>query len=236
MKTSISKLSLDKFANYTGFLSACVLTGASAFVIFYNNPFKIRIAPPPAPLKISLKTFSQPPQKLEQPTLDTPPLPPKLPKPKPIKEHKKEIKHIKKIQKPKRMLEPAPIQTPVAKAEPNITPMPPSPAPSAPVKHVQKHLSMATSANDERFMRILAAIKKYQRYPKQALKMKKTGIVEVGFILKKDGSATDIKLLKSSGVNSLDEAAIKSVQKASKEFTPLDDEYKISIPIAFKIL
>lgn len=99
-----------------------------------------------------------------------------------------------------------------------------------------KHMNISSSAQDERFIKIVSAIKKHQRYPKQALKMRKMGVVEVSFILHKDGNIKNLKLLKSSGVAVLDEAALKSVQKASKEFPALEDEYTISLPISFKIL
>lgn len=237
MKTSPYQLSSDNFANIVGFSSACMIAGATAFALLYHNPFKTQPLPAPTTLKISLNTFTPTPPKPvvtpQKAPIPTPPAPPK-----------QEVKKIKKHHKP--LHKKHPISKPEIK--PEVSPKPikqepinvQEPTPIQTPKHTQspkapKHLSIATSANDERFLRIVSAIKRHQHYPKQALKMKKQGVVEVSFTLLKDGSTKDIRLIKSSGVASLDEAAIKSVQKASKEFVGLDDEYKISLPIAFKI-
>lgn len=147
MKTSISKPSSDKFANYVGFMSACVLAGVSAFVLLYNNPFKIRISSAPAPLKISLKTFSKPIEKVVPIEPVAKPLPPKPPKPEQVKpKHKKEPKPIKHepkpLREPKIAHEPKPKQEQIA---PTPAPASSTPTPSAPTKQATRHLSMANS-------------------------------------------------------------------------------------------
>lgn len=66
--------------------------------------------------------------------------------------------------------------------------------------------------------------------------MRKSGVVEVVFILHKNGGISELGIAKSSGVAILDEAALKSVQKASQSFEPLGDDYKITIPVAYKLI
>ena len=97
-------------------------------------------------------------------------------------------------------------------------------------------LNLANSAGDENFAKIVAAIKKHQKYPKNAAKMRHQGVVEVRFLLKQDGSVSDVKVLKSSGYSSLDEGALQNVERASKDFPTLQKDYYISIPISFKLI
>lgn len=230
MKISPYQLSQDKLANAAGFISACVITLAVALWLVYKNPFKmVELPKQESSLKISLSTFV-PPQPIEQPKIETRPPKPMLPKP---------IKKIKHQAKKERPIKNEPLKQAIAKAQEPIQESMPNLSPAKPAQDQAlqpKQMNISSSAQDERFIKIVLAIKKHQKYPKQALKMRKTGIVEVSFILHKDGNIKNLKLIKSSGVAVLDEAALKSVQKASKEFPALDDEYTISLPISFKIL
>ena len=59
------------------------------------------------------------------------------------------------------------------------------------------------------------AILAKQHYPSSALTMKRHGTVQVGFLLKSDGTVHDIQLLHSSGTVSLDQAALQAIGDAS---------------------
>lgn len=58
------------------------------------------------------------------------------------------------------------------------------------------------------------AIQNKQQYPPSALQMSRQGKVTVGFKLYPDGSISELQLVKTSGVKSLDEAALAAVRSA----------------------
>lgn len=60
-----------------------------------------------------------------------------------------------------------------------------------------------------------AAIQHAERYPASAAEMGREGRATVGFILHPDGSISELKLLHSSGTNSLDNAALAAVNDAT---------------------
>jgi TonB family protein len=60
-----------------------------------------------------------------------------------------------------------------------------------------------------------AAIEAQQQYPDSALQLGREGLVTVQFLLNQNGQASDIKIAKTSGTMSLDEAAIIAVKNAS---------------------
>ncbi|WP_173667443.1 energy transducer TonB [Campylobacter fetus] len=89
-------------------------------------------------------------------------------------------------------------------------------------------------SNDELFIKIKNEIIKNVIYPKVAKRLGYQGVVKVEFILDKNGLKS--YLLKSeSSFNSLNEAAILALKKASLNFPNVDKEYQISLDIAFKI-
>jgi TonB family protein len=58
------------------------------------------------------------------------------------------------------------------------------------------------------------AIQDKQRYPSSALQMQRQGRVTVGFVLSKEGTISNLRLIHSSGTKSLDEAALAAVREA----------------------
>ncbi|QLH42295.1 MAG: energy transducer TonB [Coxiellaceae bacterium] len=58
------------------------------------------------------------------------------------------------------------------------------------------------------------AIQKHQHYPANALQLNKQGRVTLAFTLLTNGYVSNLTVLKSSGVPSLDEAAIAAVKEA----------------------
>jgi len=171
-------------------------------------------------------------------------------KPKPIE---------KPVEKPKPKPTPKPVKTPEPEPEPQVAqvappaqPSPPTSTPStaqpsgAPSSNVKSNLppsgaetvgefNFATSAGDERFSKIQKAIQKHHKYPKRAQKMRHQGVVEVSFLYKKDGSVRDVKVIKSSGYETLDEAAVELITRAAPDFPTLDRDYVIKIPVSYKL-
>ena len=199
------------------------------------------------------------------PPAPPPPAPPAPPPPEPVVTPPKPVEPPKPIEKPvekpkpKPKPTPKPVKTPepepeqqVAQATPPAQPSPPTPTPpaaqpsAAPSSNVKSNLppsgaetvgefNFATSAGDERFSKIQKAIQKHHKYPKRAQKMRHQGVVEVSFLYKKDGTVRDVKVIKSSGFETLDEAAVELINRAAPDFPTLDRDYVIKIPVSYKL-
>lgn len=59
-------------------------------------------------------------------------------------------------------------------------------------------------------------IEQQKSYPKRARRMHKQGIVKVGFSLSRSGNISNLRIVKSSGINSLDKAILKAVRKVGR--------------------
>lgn len=224
------------------------------------NTFTPPAAPlPPAPTPPAPPPPAPPAPPPPEPVV-TPPEPPKpveppkpIEKPKPVEKPKPIEKPVEKP-KPKPKPTPKPVKTPepepqVVQAPPTPappTPTPPSPQPSPAPSETSSNLppsgaetvgefNFSTSAGDERFSKIQKAIQKHHKYPKRAQKMRHQGVVEVSFLYKKDGSVRDVKVIKSSGYETLDEAAVELINRAAPDFPTLDRDYVIKIPVSYKL-
>jgi protein TonB len=87
--------------------------------------------------------------------------------------------------------------------------------------------------------KVIAAIKKASYYPRKAARKKDRGVVLVRFILWKDGRVDDIEISRSSGSKLLDEAAVETMRKATKDFPKFPqslqaDHLIYAVPIVFK--
>ena len=229
------------------------------------NTFTPPAAPlPPAPTPPAPPPPAPPAPPPPEPVV-TPPEPPKpveppkpIEKPKPVEKPKPIEKPVEKP-KPKPKPTPKPVKTPepepepqVAQAVPPAQPSPPTTTPpaaqpsGAPSSNVKSNLppsgaeivgefNFATSAGDERFSKISKAIQKHRKYPKRAKQMRHQGVVEVSFLYKKDGTVRDVKVIKSSGYETLDEAAVELINRAAPDFPTLDRDYVIKIPVKYNL-
>ncbi len=158
-----------------------------------------------------------------------------------IKKYKKKIikKHYKpkkKTLKPKKVapIKKAPPIAPIQKALPKSSPAsPPSPLQTKEKKVAQK--SYAQIYKENYFDRIRSAIQKYRRYPRIARRTKKEGVVRIAFRLSTSGKIEELRIVQSSGFKVLDRSAIKTIQKASKEFPKPKKVVKIVVPIEYKL-
>lgn len=73
-------------------------------------------------------------------------------------------------------------------------------------------LSMSGQQTNELLVLLHQAIQEHQTYPPSALEMERQGRVTVGFTLLKNGDIMNLRIVKSSGTNSLDEAGLAAVQ------------------------
>lgn len=202
-------------------------------------------APPAPPPPEPVVTPPEPPKPVEPPKPIEKPKPVEKPKPieKPVEKPKPKPKPTPKpVKKPEP--EPQVVQAPPTPAPP--TPTPPAPQPSPAPSKTSSNLppsgaetvgefNFATSAGDERFSKIQKAIQKHHKYPKRAQKMRHQGVVEVSFLYKKDGTVRDVKVIKSSGFETLDEAAVELINRAAPDFPTLDRDYVIKIPVSYKL-
>jgi len=81
------------------------------------------------------------------------------------------------------------------------------------------------------------AIQKAQRYPASAQEMEREGRTTVGFTLYQNGTISDLAILRSSGTNSLDSAALAAVNDAAPfpqvdRYLPAAQTYQIDVVFA----
>ena len=199
-------------------------------------------APPPPPEPPT-------PEPKPEPKVEPKPLP--KPEPKKIEKPKPEPKKVEKKPLPKPEPRPEPKIEPKVEPKPAITAPAPTatPAPvvnsnlpannksiaSAPAQKVAQELNFSNAQSDEDFSKVIAAVKKHKSYPNNARRMKHQGVVEVRFLLKKDGSIDELKVTKSSGFESLDNGALENVKKASSEFPKPKEAQYLRFPIAFTL-
>jgi|688.fasta_scaffold338412_2 protein TonB len=100
-------------------------------------------------------------------------------------------------------------------AVPNPAP-PPPPRPPAAKPAPPPLPPVRPRANERRFADLLQ-----KDYPQSALRRKQEGEVTLSMCMSADGRASDVQVIKSSGVEALDEAAVKGV--ARLPFTPAKD-------------
>jgi len=83
------------------------------------------------------------------------------------------------------------------------------------------------------------AIGRHQRFPDDARKRHKTGIVTIAFVVKADGRIGDIRLAESSGDPSLDDAALQALHRLNR-FKPIPaaigrQSWSMRVPIRFDL-
>jgi|LQYC01.1.fsa_nt_gi TonB family C-terminal domain len=86
----------------------------------------------------------------------------------------------------------------------------------------------------EHFAYIKELIQQHIRYPEMARRRGWQGKVVVDFIIRENGNATDIKIVKSSGYEVLDNNVIKTVKKVTP-FPKPPVEAKVIVPITYRL-
>ena len=82
------------------------------------------------------------------------------------------------------------------------------------------------------------AIQKHQHYPSSAAALKREGRVTVKFMLHKNGNVSFLRVVASSGTDSLDEAAVSAIKAATPfanvaQYLDKDDEYSVDVIFKF---
>jgi protein TonB len=180
---------------------------------------------PPDPVVEPIVLPAEPIKKVEKHIVEPIVLPPD---PKPIIKPKKVKKRVKKRKKrskkkTKKIVEPTPQPQEVIQEEVIETPTPTA-------------AQVDTSAIRDRYTSLIRRlIRKNLYYPKAAIRMRMYGTVTVGFVVQKDGSITDIRIL-SGGKSLLKKGAIRTIESISPPPIPSElgvNQLELSIPIEF---
>lgn len=98
--------------------------------------------------------------------------------------------------------------------------------------------TLAYGKDDNPFLReIKAAIDKAARetYPRQAVKMRLSGRVWLEFVWRTNKELKDVRILKSSGYEILDDNILKAVVRASNEFPAYEKDIRIQLPFHYNL-
>ncbi|MCE3056692.1 energy transducer TonB [Aggregatibacter actinomycetemcomitans] len=196
---------------------------------------QVEAEPPPveekAPEPEKQETVDDPTVKPEPPKVEKPKEPEK-PKEKP-KENPKEKPKEKPKQKPRTDV---PVGDKTVDSNASVNSKATS---TGPVTTNNPNLAGSGASSDERnayLSAIRREIEKHKRYPTRAKMMRKQGIVTVSFSIGADGSISGASIVKSSGAEDLDNAALSAVNSArSIGPRPAGISSSISVPISFKI-
>ncbi|MDR2636179.1 MAG: energy transducer TonB [Campylobacteraceae bacterium] len=218
----------------TGFILSCVIHGSFFYIIyryFINNEKEVIALREEfkAPLKMALTAFV-----VEQPQ-------------KPPQEEKKPEKEKPKPIEPKKIIKQEPVPVPIPVKEPPLeeTQEEIKEAENVPiVEPMQVQNSGAQSASssmaeEDHIMAIIrAAIDKEAKkdYPSKAKKMHMEGITKVKISIDRDGNIILLEITESSGFTMLDQSAIKSIKKASKNFPKPPKVLLFIVPIAYELV
>jgi len=193
----------------------------------------------PEKLPDGVKQALSAPQEVETPQEEVP-LPKLAEAPKPVIQVAKKVVHKVK-----------PKSQPVKPPEKEILPAPTPPAPvtSAPPDSQQQRVaapasSSASTANpgQTNWVGLLRQrLDRYKRYPAQAARQQAQGVAYLGLTLDRQGKVLNVRLVKSSGVSSLDREALALPERASPlppppgDFAPEKQQVTLTIPINFNL-
>lgn len=155
-----------------------------------------------------------------------------LPEPRPVVKEPEKKQPVQKAEprkkEPRKTVEkPAPKKE-VAKAEPKAKPAARASAASKTAK--------APTVSPARWQaRVLARIKRFQRYPRGAKSRREEGVVGVNFVIDSSGAVISTRLSRSSGSSELDRAALDSLRRASPMPAPPPGIRSLSVPVQFNL-
>lgn len=202
----------------SGFIISLLLHGI-IFALFFKHLNKEDIAlNGESVVTMSLATFQSPSDSVN------------VSKPLPRPVHKFHKKHHQKQMLKENALNPA---------ESNSTPTPPQPKAQQDIKQeegeIMQTLTYRNGENNEIYSQIQRAIDKNNKYPPMSEKRGIEGAVIVSFVLYANGSVANIKIIQPSSHEPFNQAAIKTIKKAQKNFPALSLNTYIEIPIEYRI-
>lgn len=112
---------------------------------------------------------------------------------------------------------------------------------SSDIKSVEKDIdpSLKDTLENEYLAKIRMIIEQNKIYPKSAKRLNQMGKVNVCFVISKNGQIQNIKIVKKSSFERLDEAAIEILTKINS-FEPIPEKlnknsWEITVPIVYQI-
>ncbi|MDR2789367.1 MAG: energy transducer TonB [Campylobacteraceae bacterium] len=246
-----------------GFILSCSVHGGAFFLLYKNFTFEKKVVAlkeiSKDSLKMALTAFAsrqQPEYQEETPKQETPkqnepkkeepeePPKPKLPEP----VHQQIIKE-----------EPVPVPVPIA--EPKVQqedtketeetqttqsvesvtaePQTQMAASAVQAQNSGNEAMAASSSEDDHIIAIIrAAIDKEAKknYPSKAKQMRMEGIATIKIKIDKEGNIILLEITKSSGFAMLDTSAIKSIEKASKNFPKPQRDLLFILPVSYQLI
>jgi TonB family protein len=95
----------------------------------------------------------------------------------------------------------------------------------------------AKNSDDKLLALLHEKIAAAQQYPENAITLNQTGTVTIGLVLHPDGAVSQVSMIKSSGIESLDSAALTAVQsiKILEAGLYLKSEKYFSVDVVFSL-
>jgi protein TonB len=201
------------------------------------------VSPPEPEPESSPITEVQPPAPPAKPKVveRTPEKRPERKVKRPKKEIERQAKRPEKPQRPKRQT-----QTEVARADRGPEPIPGAGTGSASTAKNQSRgggdaSASRSSRNAEAayLAELQRAIARHQQFPSEARRKRQTGVTTLSFVVQRDGRIRQVRVTKSSGNASLDEAAMTAMKRLSR-FKPIPavidrQEWPMRVPIRFDL-
>ena len=99
--------------------------------------------------------------------------------------------------------------------------------------------SQIQALENEYLSKLRYIIEKNKIYPQSAKRLNQMGKVHVNFIISKDGQIIDVKIVKDSNYQRLNDAALEILAKINK-FEPIPEKlnknsWEITVPIVYQI-
>lgn len=88
---------------------------------------------------------------------------------------------------------------------------------------------------DIEISKIREIVSKYKKYPNIARKMGYEGVCIVSFKLEPSGTVKEIRVVKSSGYQSLDKSTVETIEEAATEMPKPQKTIEILLPIEYKL-
>ncbi|MDR1614673.1 MAG: energy transducer TonB [Campylobacteraceae bacterium] len=220
----------------TGFILSCAIHGSFFYAVykyFINNEKEVMALREEfkAPLKMALTAFviEQPkePQEEQKPEKEKP----KLPEP---KQHK--------IIKEEPVPVPIPIEEPlVEEQEEEISEQVENIPVAQPIQAQNSgdEAAASSTSEDDHIMAIIRAVidkEVKKNYPSKAKKMHMQGIVTIKIKIDTNGKIALLEITESAGYTMLDLSAIKSIEKASKNFPKPTRDLLFILPISYELI
>lgn len=231
--------------NKKSLLVILTLTISAHLLLFANlkvtEEVELPTEPPAQVTKINLQNVVlKKPEPVVEPVIEKPveikPLPKtesknKIKQVKKKEHHKKEKKVEKKVEK--KIEEIKEVKQEIKEVVPLES--------SSDIKSVEKDIdpSLKDALENEYLAKIRMLIEKNKIYPKSAKRLNQMGKVHVCFVVSKDGQIKNVRIVKKSSFEKLDEAAIEILTKISN-FEPIPEKlnknsWEITVPIVYQI-